>query len=77
MMILLVNKISSSVYASSILFNLDFCPSNDERIKNYLIYRDWHDELQDANENRWIVDQNKFNRKSIAQEYNIRIHIRY
>lgn len=48
---------------------LDFCSSNDERIKGYLIYQNWNDELQDANENRWIVDKSKFNEKtSIAKE---------
>jgi hypothetical protein len=62
---------------SSILFNLDFCSSNDERIKSYLTYQDWYNELRDANENRWIVDQNKFNRKLIAQEYDIWLYIGY
>lgn len=54
-----------------IFYSLDFCSSNDERIKSYLMYQDWHDDLQEANENRWIVDQNKFEINCIVREYEI------
>jgi hypothetical protein len=53
------------------IIHLDFCISNDERIRSYLTYQDWNDELQDANENRWTVDQNKFDQNYIVREYEI------
>jgi len=72
LMILLVNHfLISFLIISYCLFHLDFCTSNDERIKSYFIYQDWNDELQDANENRWNVDQNKFDIANIVQEYEI------
>ncbi|CAF4434430.1 unnamed protein product, partial [Rotaria sp. Silwood2] len=49
----------------------DFCISNDERIKGYMIYRDWYDELKDANETRWIVDSTKFDEECIVKKYDI------
>lgn len=67
------SSISSFVFVISSLSSLDFCMSTDERIKSYLICQDWKDELQDANENRWTVDQNKFDKRCIAREYEISI----
>ncbi|UJR31099.1 hypothetical protein I4U23_018607 [Adineta vaga] len=46
----------------------DFCLSNDERIKSYLTYYDWRDELLEADEQHWIVDHKKFNKNYVAQE---------
>ncbi|CAF4204431.1 unnamed protein product, partial [Adineta steineri] len=46
----------------------DFCASNDERIKSYLTYPDWEDELYDANESQWVVNRMKFDRSSIVQD---------
>jgi hypothetical protein len=53
------------------LSNLDFCISNDERIKSYMTYQDWNDELYEANEKQWIVDQNKFDEQYIVRKYGI------
>jgi hypothetical protein len=48
---------------------LDFCLSNDERIKSYMTANDWKDELYDANEQQWFVDRRKFDEKQIIREY--------
>ncbi|UJR15569.1 hypothetical protein I4U23_002507 [Adineta vaga] len=45
----------------------DFCLSNDERIKAYMTYQDWNDELYDANEKQWIVNQTKFDKSYVAR----------
>ena len=50
------------------LFFVDFSLSNDERIKSYLTYYDWRDELYEADEHDWIVDQKKFNKNYVVQE---------
>ena len=39
---------------------LDFCPSNDARIKSYMIMDDWREELYEANEQRFLVDEKRF-----------------
>jgi hypothetical protein len=49
--------------------NLDFCLSNDERIKSYMISNDWKDELYEANEQQWFVDRRKFDEEQIVKEY--------
>ncbi|CAF3983937.1 unnamed protein product [Rotaria sordida] len=46
----------------------DFCISNDARIKGYMTYQDWHDELKDANELQWIVDLTKFDEGHIVNQ---------
>ncbi|CAF1037328.1 unnamed protein product [Adineta ricciae] len=46
----------------------DFSLSNDERVKSYLTYYDWRDELYEADEHDWIVDQKKFNKHYVVQE---------
>lgn len=43
----------------------DFGLSNDERIKSFLTYNDWKDELYEANEQRWFVDRKKFNEEQV------------
>ena len=43
--------------------------SNDERIKSFLTYNDWKDELYEANEQRWFVDRKKFNKEQIIEAY--------
>lgn len=70
MMILLVNILyfNVKIYCK---FYLDFSISNDERIKSFMTYRDWSDELHDANENQWIVDQNKFDKAYVINRYGI------
>jgi len=43
--------------------------SNDERIRSFLTYDDWRDELYEANEQQWFVDRNKFNSEQIIKAY--------
>ncbi|CAF0810401.1 unnamed protein product [Adineta ricciae] len=45
----------------------DFCLSNDERIKSYMTYQDWNDELYEANERQWVVNHAKFDKSYIAR----------
>lgn len=47
---------------------LDFCISNDERIRGFLFSYDWDQELKDADETRWVVDHTKFDNRSIIRE---------
>lgn len=42
--------------------------SNDERIRSYMIYQHWQDELNETNEIRWEVNRNKFDSNNIAKE---------
>ncbi|CAF1654134.1 unnamed protein product, partial [Didymodactylos carnosus] len=46
----------------------DFRFSEDERIKSYLMYSDWKSELDNANEEQWVVDREKFDERNIAIE---------
>jgi len=48
---------------------VDFCLSNDERIRSYLTANDWQDELYEANEQQWSVDRRKLNNEQTAHEY--------
>jgi hypothetical protein len=34
-----------------------------------MTYNDWRDELYEANEQQWIVDQRKFDEQQIVREY--------
>lgn len=49
--------------------NLDLCSSNDERIKSYMISDDWKDELDEAEDRRWFVDEKRFNTERIIKKY--------
>ncbi|CAF0795456.1 unnamed protein product [Rotaria sordida] len=42
----------------------DYDLNNDEYIKSYMTFDDWRDELYEANEQQWIVDQKKFDEES-------------
>jgi hypothetical protein len=41
--------------------------SNDERIKSYMIYNDWRDELYEADEQQWTVNRDKFDRDDVVR----------
>ncbi|CAF3948702.1 unnamed protein product [Rotaria sp. Silwood2] len=59
-----------STMTSPPLFDLDLADYsliNDEHIKSYMTFNDWRDELYEANEQQWIVDQKKFNQQSIIK----------
>ncbi len=47
---------------------IDFSLSNDERIKSYLTFNDWRDELYEADEQQWIVDRRRFDEQQIVRE---------
>jgi hypothetical protein len=42
--------------------------SNDERIRSYMTYDDWRDELYEANDQQWVIDRKKFDEQHIVQE---------
>ncbi|CAF5193167.1 unnamed protein product, partial [Rotaria magnacalcarata] len=54
--------------SSSNADSTDFNISNDERIRGYMNFYDWYDELKDANETQWIVDKTKFDSRSFLKD---------
>lgn len=52
-------------------YHVDCVTSVDERIRSYMTYQDWRDELHEAGEEQWTVNQTKFDYSNIVQEYSL------